>query len=80
MTTPQDGWFGLMIRVGQAVRSEEEFDEKLAKQLEEHWADGRVWDLLGNYGWTDAKRMAFVVPSYRLSVERGLMLRMRRER
>ena len=77
MATPQDGWFGLTIRIAQESKSEEKFDEKIAKQLEAHEANGRVWDLLCQYDWRDAKRAAFVAPNYRMSVERSILKEVR---
>jgi hypothetical protein len=79
MTVPEGGWLGLMVLVAQESKSEEEFNEKLAMQLEKHEADGDVRELLGKYDWNDAKQVALrAPPNYRISVERGLLLKRRK--
>ena len=70
MQTPEGGWLGLMIEVARKSTCDDDFDEKLAKRLEELQVDGRVWDLLVRYSWKDAKSAAFCAPNIRMMVER----------
>jgi hypothetical protein len=69
MVTPAGGWLGLVVKVGQEEKSEDEYEEKIAKRLEELQADGVIWDLLLSYDWRSAKRAAFCPPEYRKMVE-----------
>ena len=73
IATPEGGWLGSMIRAAQESKSEDEFDQKLAQQLEAHQADRQVWDLLARYDWKSAKRAAFCSPGIRMIVERSIL-------
>lgn len=75
MKTPQDGWLGLMVRVGQESKSDEEYDARLANELMAHEADERVVALVWPYDWKSAKRAAFCSPDIRMMVERSLLRR-----
>ena len=34
MTAPEGGWLGVVVEIGQQAKSEEEYEEKIAKRLE----------------------------------------------
>ena len=70
---PEGGWLGVMVKIGQESKTEEEYATRLRDALKD-FADGHpVRLLLGRYDWKSAKRAAFCVPNYRMAVERGLL-------
>ena len=70
---PEGGWLGVMVKLGQESKSNEEYETRLQDVLKDFAADHPVRLLLEQYDWKSANRAAFCVPTYRMAVER-LML------